>query len=439
MSEPLSPASTDADSDKSSSIALNLTLTEQYCGEPFEEFEPKAKKLCESIWPDAKRIELERIPGGSCHRIVAIKVLPEAIDIKTATSIWRKIKGQEKQPRYQTGFDNYILRIPRFPDPPEELTLHHERVACEFAEQLLTFPVPKTVKVCLVSENSIGNPYVIQERMTGQPLDDLWKTLNQQQRLCAAKLLGKILRELAATTAPAAGKIDPRDPTRILAPPLPSHPVRPNMTELAQPMKPAELLRNRLAAWTENHARHEPYFPYAELAKLIKDDTLGPDDNYYFCHGDLYPRNILAEVVDQRRIKITGIIDWDLAAFAPAFVAFEAPCWLWKMEMYETGELEDEKLRIGAADEPVRDEDRQLKAAFEETVGDDWLRIAYWKDVEVLRWIWRIGMEGLGNSTYWRMADAAIEALSGRAFGREWGRGGTKTLKSGSGTKASRI
>jgi aminoglycoside phosphotransferase (APT) family kinase protein len=98
-------------------------------------------------------------------------------------------------------------------------------------------------------------------------------------------------------------------------------------------------MRERFAAWVDIHAHNRSYFPYARLAEFIRDDTLGLNTGYSFYHGDFHPRNILAQVVDDDIVGVVGIIDWDAAGFAPDFVAFEAPCWLRKMDEYQSGGL----------------------------------------------------------------------------------------------------
>jgi hypothetical protein len=57
-----------------------------------------------------------------------------------------------------------------------------------------------------------------------------------------------------------------------------------------------------------------------------------PDsEQFYFCHLDLYPRNMLVEIVDDCTLRLTGVLDWDAvyAHFCPRFTAFRAPMWIW--------------------------------------------------------------------------------------------------------------
>jgi aminoglycoside phosphotransferase (APT) family kinase protein len=152
------------------------------------------------------------------------------------------------------------------------------------------------------------------------------------------------------------------------------------------------------------------------MAALLTKAAIGDDPNYYFNHGDFYPRNILVQVVDETNVRFTGILDWDNANFAPAFVAFDPPCWLWKFEEFTSGFLEGPNLRLGAAEEPQSIFDQEIKQVFEETVGREWLDVAYRKDAEVYRQIWQLMKEGVWSSVQLYLAEDAIEELTGAPY-----------------------
>jgi hypothetical protein len=54
-------------------------------------------------------------------------------------------------------------------------------------------------------------------------------------------------------------------------------------------------------------------------------------------HGNLREYNLLAGVRNSTSVEITSIIDWEEAIFAPQFMAFRAPFWLWISENSSTG------------------------------------------------------------------------------------------------------
>lgn len=429
MSQSPTTSNQEAASDATSSIALHLTQTEQYEQEPFEQFKPKVERLCRQLWPEAHSVELERIPGGVGNRIVAATVSgrPRLQFLgprlkRICAKLVKLIGPKDKRPEGKTSsplpYGSFILRIPREPEEPDESTIPYDTAAVAYAAGRFNFPVPKIVKVELGVDNPIASPFVIQTRIEGVPLDELWHELSHQQRLSVAKLVGKILTEFTWNPSPAPGTVDPGDEQcrKLLALNPTVHPQPTNTSESAEAVQIPALIRDRLHSWMYNHAQGRPYYPYAALADLVREDNLGPNPNYLFRHGDFYPRNIMAKVVDEETVKITGIIDWDAAEWAPSFVAIEAPCWLWKWDDYASGDLEDDKLRIDAAIEPDKVEDKELKLAFEGAVPEEYLQVAYLKDVEVLRWVWFIAKEGLRTGTHWQMAREAIEDMTGQPF-----------------------
>ena len=54
-------------------------------------------------------------------------------------------------------------------------------------------------------------------------------------------------------------------------------------------------------------------------------------DKFYFCHLDLYSRNILIRITSNHTVEITGLLDWDaqFAIFTPKFVALRPLRWMW--------------------------------------------------------------------------------------------------------------
>jgi hypothetical protein len=93
-----------------------------------------------------------------------------------------------------------------------------------------------------------------------------------------------------------------------------------------------------------------------------------PDtDQFHFCQLDLFARNILVNLPDDKTVEITGVLDWDAryAYFCPKFVAFGAPFWLWlDDDIYE----DDEELAVA---EPKSQEQRQIKNLFEELASEE--------------------------------------------------------------------
>jgi Phosphotransferase enzyme family len=57
----------------------------------------------------------------------------------------------------------------------------------------------------------------------------------------------------------------------------------------------------------------------------LPETQLLSGSDYRLEHADFYPRNILVDIIDDDRVEITGILDWDLAHIAPPVLALTIP------------------------------------------------------------------------------------------------------------------
>ncbi|OTB01695.1 hypothetical protein M426DRAFT_323201, partial [Hypoxylon sp. CI-4A] len=122
-------------------------------------------------------------------------------------------------------------------------------------------------------------------------------------------------------------------------------------------------------------------------------------------HLDLEPRNILidSEAKAEEPI-ITAVIDWDSAILAPAFMACKPPQWIWG---WLHGQEEDERT---ANDVPETSENRELKEAFEQAAGPEYLRFAYAPEYRLARRLVRFAVEGrMWSSVHHRDAEKLFE------------------------------
>lgn len=414
--------------DGGSSTAESETETIVCANEPWTTFKAKIETLCQQLWPRATKLQVERIEGGATNRIVAVTVEsghspPKARQVlsqqvqdffrKIIKPIFRRISLAQPNSGPPLGAGEFIIRIPRLPDFDEGPLVDHDAAALLFAKNLISAPVPDVLRVETRHDNPIENWYVVQSRVLGTPLDQVWDDLSHKQRLSITREIGQVLAELTLQSFPAAGHVDPRNATEVLALTTPGE--ASNRTALAKGgVTPRDFITARLEAWAEQP--HSEWKPYRALAELVTIESIGADTGYYFTHGDFYPRNILVQVIDDDTVRIAGIIDWDNAQFVPAFVAFEPPCWLWMNDDLKSGFLEGPNLRKGATKEPTDPLEQEIKQAFEEVVGQEWLDVAYRKDVEVYRWIWQIMIEGLWYDTMLWVAEDAIEELTGKPY-----------------------
>lgn len=388
--------------------------------EPFEDFQHKVHKFCGEIWTEAGHIQVERIAGGTVNRTTAITAFApvkgrntfrQALKYlyKTVSRFgrWKEPKDSHPQEAY-IEYGEYILRMPRRTEDMEPLELDNQEASLMFAATQTGFRVPEVLRINHGSDNVLEGPYAIQVCIPGKPLDEVWKKLSHGQRLSAARQVGQMLKQLTTHKYDATGTVDPRNFKDILALTDPGE--EKNTILLAEPMNPRALMKDLLLKGEGAQVGGE-YLPFAAIAGVIGEDTLGPDPHYYFTHGDFYPRNIMVETVDESTVKITGVIDWDTAEFAPAIVAFESPFWLWRFDEYLAETLEDPMLHVGAADKPADPLDQEIKHAFEEMVGEEWLKISYFENAELWRWAWLWAKEGLWHHVNLDMAFEAQKEL----------------------------
>lgn len=100
------------------------------------------------------------------------------------------------------------------------------------------------------------------------------------------------------------------------------------------PKQPVEMLFERLSGWGDKYgAVGQPWVQAAEIVQYMQavNRTFGAGPNgslYYLNRGDLFPRNIMIQVLGENVAFVTDILDWDDSCFAPAVVSFSPPAWL---------------------------------------------------------------------------------------------------------------
>lgn len=100
----------------------------------------------------------------------------------------------------------YVLRIPR----ADDTDISYEVAMFRYVAQHTSLPVPEVLRFDLTKDNPIGHFYSIQQRIPGSNLCELWKTLNHQQKISAAKEWARVLREMQEIRKPYAGFVSPK-------------------------------------------------------------------------------------------------------------------------------------------------------------------------------------------------------------------------------------
>lgn len=166
--------------------SVSQTSTVQYDQETFATFKDKVQQLCLEVFPLAKpeHLKIERMRGGSHNRIIGITISdPQS--------------GNEEK---------YILRVPRMSfDDSIEL----QAATLKFVAERCKFPVPLIHSHDPTKNNPLESTYMIQHRLPGICLYDVWLTLNLIQKKSMVEQMAKIIVEMFNITNPNAGVVSP--------------------------------------------------------------------------------------------------------------------------------------------------------------------------------------------------------------------------------------
>ncbi|KAF2874700.1 phosphotransferase enzyme family-domain-containing protein [Massariosphaeria phaeospora] len=385
--------------------AVSTTSTIEFEHEPFDTFQEKVLQLChQDVYPDvpADAIQITRMEGGSYNRVIGITI---NAPLKTPTIFQRihqrllecfgaKIKASKPQ--------EFVIRIPR----TEHAWVEHEIAIVRYLKDS-GIPVPTIERFDLTKNNAIGERYTIQRLLPGSPAVEAYFDLNTAQQVSFARDLGLALKQMAQYSASVPGTLDPAhagesslqpEILRLHCPPRNAfRPVDPNDATLpSEPQTVMDFLSSQFSRQRlyDLSCNREFINPWKQMWPIVAEmDKMGifDDDRYYLTHMDFFARNMLVEVVDENTSKLSGILDWDEAVFAPAFVNCCPPSWMWDME----GEDEEEELDEAKSNDTPSDPNlQQVKKAFEDAVGGEYLRYAYTPEYRIARAICRLAIAG---------------------------------------------
>ncbi|KAI1073877.1 kinase-like domain-containing protein [Whalleya microplaca] len=368
----------------------------------FEERLPKVRRLCIDLWPHADHdtIHIEEHEGGGWNKIFPVTITEDNIT------------------------QQYILRIPRvfFDIKQTVLILKHLRQTQD------EIPVPAVVHFDTTHENSLNYPFVVLRKIPGTSLKNVYSHLTQSQKIIVARKLGELCRKMQSITSPYAGLMKaPADSETSaessvwimpfgLKPDsaIPDHKVEDMHDDMLTPetlrKDPPELTAEGILTMAFKrqlfYSTNRDFFWEVEIQEksldaiqeMAKDGLLG-DNTVCLWHTDLFPRNIMVDVeTEPSNPIITGLLDWDEAAYAPRFVASRPLDWLWDLETWgphaEKHEAEkdnnsehdaesDGEGEPSTDDEPLEavqprtSEELEIKQAFDEAAGEAYALAAY--------------------------------------------------------------
>jgi len=385
--------------------SVSPTSTVEHGQEPFEIFSTRVMELCAAQFPRAS-FQVERLRGGTYNRITAITVTP--LPPRAFTIPWIRsllpineahIKAYEPK--------HYILRSARREPSSDDLDMMYDVATLKFARMKFRKYVPRVIHLDGHTCNPLSRTYTIQNRLPGQNFNRIWHELTINQKISAMHIVTRLMRRLQNIQEPKAGiiarlrvllrsrgEVSPeicvfrtsQRPVSAFAGPVD----RP-----AEAMTTRQFLLHQSRRWQgleqDQMDRDEAIWDWFDIiTKCLHHMGFIPDsDRFYFCHLDLYPRNILVDIKDDSSLSLIGLLDWDaqFVHFCPKFVAYRAPFWLWVPGGHEYNEMI-------AADEPKDAEYRRLKSLWEEAASDEWKRYAYEPEYMIARRMFALLRDG---------------------------------------------
>ncbi|KAI2629184.1 hypothetical protein GGS26DRAFT_591855 [Hypomontagnella submonticulosa] len=330
----------------------------------FSEFGPRALLFAHStLWHDARLedISIERMQGGECNDIF----------------------GLTRRENTATGSRGvrYILRVPAF----RNARVDRDVAALEFVGQHTQIPVPEVISFDDTIHNSLGCPFQIQSRIEGTNFHTAFPDLDHAARSKIAHELGGVFRQMLDTRSNTAGLPAFLSEIQNAHVPLYIEKFGTNDVQLTALDSPTtETILEHFYTNFESQKDYElevnpedsriPRFmdQFCDMVEELDERGYFKDVSHCLAHLDFSSYNVLIhQTSDPQQPIVSGIVDWDSADLAPAFMACKPPFWIWRgIE----DELENERFDH---DEPLTPEARQLKDIFDEAAGPEYRRFAY--------------------------------------------------------------
>jgi len=412
----------DTDAVSVASSDVSTSSTEVFEHEPFSAFQTRVIDLCKKNWPNlsTKAFEVTRMEGGSYNRVVGLKVDVSKIKLpwyerhakqflqRVCLDDRRKSKGRVRE---------YVIRMPRY-----EHAWFEQEVSLLLFIGTTFVPAPKIKTFSLSTNNPLGSRFTMQPRVPGKSVEEVYLDLNTAQRISFARDLGLALKEMSKLRSSCPGNLDPNSilsgfPNvpilHLQCPPRNArHPASNESTSHSEPMSVYDFIKSQLtrqrAYDISLHRTHlDPWRHFAHIIDILHAQNLFHDNAYYLTHMDFEPRNILVTTASPVSAHLSAILDWDEALFAPVFLNCRPPSWLWDFEGGDDEELDESVACV----EPVDEDLRRVKAAFEEAVGDEYLSYAYMPEYRIARDVTRLAITGIGSNEDYESAERVL---------REW-------------------
>ncbi|CAJ2513846.1 Uu.00g019650.m01.CDS01 [Anthostomella pinea] len=343
-----------------------------YSHEPFATFQQRVVDFARKhLWVDAAPgdIKVERLKGGSYNRVIGLA--RQAAD----------------QPDKEV---QYILRVPRL----DADTLDRDVATLRFLQRHTSISAPRVITFDETRQNELGLPYMIQNRIPGADLADIYSGLSHKGRCRVARELGSFYRQMLAIRSSMAGHFMLSVYHEDLEAPLYITPFEFNDRTLSrlEATDPS-------GTWLQSH--------FCTMASELDEKGWFSDVPNCLAHLDLEPRNIIFNSGAVEESSAVSVLDWDKAILGPMFMACAPPLWIWGwLDDEEENKDEDERT---ANDDPPTPEALELKHLFEEAAGPEYRQFAYEPAYRFARRLVLFAVNGVRSKEHDKEAEAMLE------------------------------
>jgi hypothetical protein len=393
--------------------ANSETSTIRYEQEPFETFRIKVAEAVAKVFHcDTANVHTEHMKGGSSNRVVGMTICPTKLRhcFGWLQKLARTVMGK---PASRTS-DSYVLRMAR----GESDDLDQQIAILKMVASKLSLPTPQVVHYDLSADNALESPYMVQRRIHGRPISHILGDLNLEQKKCVVKRFIQMVSKLASVQA-APGQIAVENLTssatgEVIINKISLH--HDAHTVLGSPQKSVEHMLEVCQTLRDRQA--DDFIFYKEVWDGFKAIIKSLEAHGFLegpcvlVHGDLREYNILAEVTSPSTVDITGIVDWDDACFAPKYMAFRSPFWLWMPERSDAGSWGDDEDEKNAALQPEAEDDRVLQRMFLDNISEEYRRFAFAPEAFLARRLYDILRTSICSDWHLEEAEAIVREWS---------------------------
>ncbi|KAK6526041.1 hypothetical protein TWF281_011081 [Arthrobotrys megalospora] len=411
----------------------STSSTNYYGQESFKLFQPKLFKLIAGIIPtDVHLSMVGRMKGGGNNRVAGINLdWPSGRECKINGKLFFEAQEDDTEIRA-------VVRTCRWPvygasDPD---IMDNYAILTTLSQSGLKVPV--VFAYDSTPGNSMGVPYMLLHRLPGFRLEDIYGSLTLKQkervaRLVAEQLLlfenikGEKMGKIKGSTfcVPVKQSFEPEVPLKFKAfthdyltgrqYKIPVKPSRSVYTVMRRMFNNWSTITKNGGMLTGNSKSMLEVYRYIfeELRAILEVMKLrgffeGPGEgNIALHHPDFFARNIIIGASchrpDNLDFEIEGTIDWDDAVYLPEVLRCSPCSWLWELAgpqvtnapAWEEYYGDSDELPSGRFDFRLNPDERKIKAAFDEALGETKLDLMYKVEYVWIRRLWKFALLGI--------------------------------------------